>query len=79
MQLSGLKNGNLMKVAIESDFDVFVTVDKNLQYQQNLKEYNITIVVLDVHFNRLQDFIPLMPKLIELLPAIEKKKAYIIK
>jgi len=79
MGWSSLKNGNLMKVAIQSGFEAMLTVDKNLQYQQNLKEYDIAIVVFDVLFNRLQDFIPLIPKLIELKPVLEKKKAYIIK
>lgn len=79
MGWSSLKNGNLMKVAIELGFDVMLTVDKNLQYQQNLKEYDMVIVVFDVLFNRLQDFIPLIPKFIELQPILEKKKAYIIK
>ncbi|MFA6401337.1 MAG: hypothetical protein WCX31_06885 [Salinivirgaceae bacterium] len=68
-----------MKVAIQSGFEVMITVDKNLQYQQNLKEYDIAIVVFDVIFNRLQDFIPLIPKFIELQPNLEKKKVYIIK
>jgi len=79
MGWSSLKNGNLMKVAIQSGFEAMLTVDKNLQYQQNLKEYDIAIVVFDVLFNKLQDFIPLIPKFIELKPVLEKKKAYIIK
>ena len=79
MGWSSLKNGNLLKVAIQSGFEVMLTIDKNLQYQQNLKEYDIAIVVFDVLFNRLQDFIPLIPKFIELEPVLEKKKIYIIK
>jgi hypothetical protein len=76
---TSLKNGSLMQVAIEAGFDVMLTVDKNLQYQQNLNEYNITIVVFDIIFNRLQDFTPLIPKFLEQLPYMEKKKAYNIK
>jgi predicted nuclease of predicted toxin-antitoxin system len=79
MGWTSLKNGKLMKVAIESGFEVMLTVDKNLQHQQNLNEYEIAIVVLDVHFNRLQDFIPLIPKFIEIYPKLIKKKTYIIK
>ncbi|MFW5656090.1 MAG: DUF5615 family PIN-like protein [Bacteroidota bacterium] len=79
MGWTSLKNGNLMKVATESDFKVMITVDKNLQYQQNLKAYDISIVVLDVLFNRLEDFVPLIPKFIELLPKLERKTAYVIK
>ena len=39
-------NGELLRVAEESGFDVLVTNDKNLIYQQNLKERKIAIVVL---------------------------------
>jgi predicted nuclease of predicted toxin-antitoxin system len=42
---SGLKNGELLALAQEH-FEVFVTADKNLRYQQNLKERNIPIVEL---------------------------------
>ncbi len=37
MNWSGLKNGNLMKVAVEEKFDGLLTIDKNLSYQQNIK------------------------------------------
>jgi len=76
---SSLKDGNLIKTAIDAGFDIMLTVDKNLQYQQNLDEYNITIVVFDILFNRLQDFTPLMPIFLEQLSKMEKKRAYIIK
>jgi hypothetical protein len=33
---AGLKNGELLKAAVESGFDVLVTADKTLQYEQNL-------------------------------------------
>jgi len=79
MGWTSLKDGKLMKVAIESGFDIMLTVDKNLQHQQNLKECDISIVVFDVLFNRLQDFVPLIPKFIELQSKLEKKKAYVIK
>ncbi len=78
-QWTSLKNGKLMMAAIDGGFDVMLTVDKNLQYQQNLKEYDITIVVFDVLFNRLQDFTPLILALLDLLPSMKKKKTYIIK
>jgi predicted nuclease of predicted toxin-antitoxin system len=48
MGWSSLKNGKLMQKAIDSGFEALLTVDKNLQYQQNIKEYDISIVVFDV-------------------------------
>jgi hypothetical protein len=41
-----LNNGDLLKAAQEAGFEVLVTPDKNIRYQQNLKNYTIAIVVL---------------------------------
>ena len=41
-----LKNGVLLSVAEEAGFDVLVTADKNIRYQQNLAGRKIAIVVL---------------------------------
>ena len=41
-----LANGELLRVAEEAGFDVLLTTDKNLGYQQNLKDRKIAIVVL---------------------------------
>jgi hypothetical protein len=43
---STLLNGELLHVAEESGFDVFLTTDKNLRYQQNLQGRKLAIVVL---------------------------------
>lgn len=45
MGWNGLKNGDLLKRA-ESQFDVFITADKKLQYQQNLSNTRLAIIVL---------------------------------
>jgi hypothetical protein len=41
-----LSNGNLLKAAEEDRFDVLLTTDKNIRYQQNLSSRKIAIVVL---------------------------------
>ena len=41
-----LKNGDLLKAAEEAAFDVFVTSDKNIRYQQNLKDRKLAVVIL---------------------------------
>lgn len=43
---SNLKNGELLQQAEEEGFEVLVTTDQNLRYQQNLQERKIAIVVL---------------------------------
>lgn len=47
MNWSGIKNGKLMSLCVENGFDILLTIDKNLQYQQNLEKYPVTIVVLN--------------------------------
>lgn len=47
MQWSGIKNGKPMALCVENGFNVLLTIDKNLRYQQNLDKYALTIVVLN--------------------------------
>ena len=74
---AGLTNGALLAKA-EKGFDVFVTIDAGLQYQQDLQSKKIAIVILKAKSNRLADTIPLMPKLLKLLPSLIPGKLEII-
>jgi hypothetical protein len=67
MGWSAIKNGELLALASQA-FDVFVTVDRNLSFQQNLAVRSISVIVLRAKTNRLADLIPLVPRL---LSAIE--------
>ena len=68
---SGIKNGKLLALA-DAEFDVFLTVDQNLKYQQNLTAFDIAIILLIARNNRLQTLRPLMP---EVRGALERIKA----
>jgi len=57
----GLKNGALLTRAAEH-FDVFLTADQNLRYQQSLRGFDIGVVVLAAVSNRLPDLTPLLPE-----------------
>ncbi len=50
---SGVKNGELLQLASTS-FDLFVTADQNLQYQQNLAALPISVAVLVARDNQLE-------------------------
>ena len=76
MQWNGLRNGNLMRAAIDAGFDVMLTIDKNLEYQQNLKKFDIIIAVFDVRDNKVADYEPLLPVFEEQLPTFVKGQAY---
>ena len=57
---SGIENGELLNLAA-TKFDIFLTVDQNLSFQQNLKNFNIAIILMVARNNRLKTLLPLMP------------------
>lgn len=76
MNWRSLRNGNLMRVAIEDEFDVLLTVDKNLEYQQNFGKYDIIVAVFDVLKNTIQHLEPLVPVFEAQLPTFVKGNVY---
>jgi predicted nuclease of predicted toxin-antitoxin system len=75
---SGLKNGELLRKA-ESDYDVFVTTDQNLQFQQRLTDYALGVIVLAAQSNRLADLVPLVPQLLEEVTRVGEGAVVIIR
>lgn len=64
-------NGDLLTLA-QKNFDAFVTVDRNLAFQQYVPRFSIAVLVLRARTNRLSDLRPLIPRLLELLPTAKK-------
>jgi predicted nuclease of predicted toxin-antitoxin system len=77
MGWAGVKNGDLMTLA-EAEFDVFITVDRNLSFQQNLPKFDIAVLVIRSKSNRLEDLQPSVPKIIKILPTLKKGEAVFI-
>ena len=73
MGWTGIRNGDLLKLA-EDKFDVFITVDRNLSFQQHLPRFNIAVVVLHAKTNRIDELKPLVPKLLSTLSTVEPGK-----
>ena len=67
---SGKKNGELLALA-DPIFDVLLTLDKNIPYQQNLESVRIAVVILRAYSNRIPDLLPLMPDCLAALTAIQ--------
>jgi predicted nuclease of predicted toxin-antitoxin system len=63
----GQKNGDLLKLMVDNGFELFVTVDRNLAYQQNLSRLPLTIFVLCAANNRRETLAKLIPKLFDRL------------
>ncbi len=64
----GIKNGRLLALAQE-EFDVLVTMDRNLSFQQSLPKFRIALVVLRARSNRLGDLLPLVPKIVSAISS----------
>lgn len=71
MGWEGLADGRLLSVAEAAGFDVLVTVDKNIDRQQNLASRRICLITLDAGSITLQGLLPMEPRLAEALGRIE--------
>ena len=78
LELSGIKNGKLMIYCVENKFDILLTIDKNLMYQQNLDKYPLTIVVLNCFTSKIEELVTFLPSFKLQVDALQKHKTYII-
>jgi hypothetical protein len=69
---SGISNGKLLGLAAV-EFDVFVTVDRNLPFQQHLPKFEIAVILLRAKTNRLADLIALVPDLLAIVAVAPKR------
>ena len=63
----GISNGRLLSLAA-ADFDVFITVDRNLPFQQHLPKFDIAVILLRAKTNRITDLVALVPELVSAIP-----------
>ncbi len=70
---SALQNGELLARA-QGEFDVFVTVDRNLPFQQDLSRFSIAVVVLRAQSTRVSDLRELIPRLLAALPGAKRAR-----
>lgn len=68
---AGISNGQLMTLAA-TEFDVFVTVDRNLPFQQHLPKFDIAVILLRAKTNRIADLVALVPDLVSAIPIAKK-------
>ena len=67
---AGEKNGALLDLAERAGFDTFVTMDKGVEYEQNLAHRSLAIVIVRAKSNRLEDLLPLIPELRRVLKTV---------
>jgi predicted nuclease of predicted toxin-antitoxin system len=67
---SGKENGELLTLA-DGNFDVLVTVDRNIRYQQNMTGRRIAVLILRAQSNDIDDIRPHVPQALDALKAIK--------
>lgn len=77
MKWQGKKNGQLLTAMLEEDFDVLITIDQNLSYQQNFNKYPITVLVLLAKSNSYPQLKPLASLILEKLEELNLPKGAI--
>jgi hypothetical protein len=68
---AGKKNGELLSLAENAGFQVFVSLDQGIEFQQNLTGRKIAVILLHAKSNRLADLIPLAGKILTSLASIQ--------
>ncbi len=66
----GMRNGELLRQASKT-FDALITMDKGIEYQQNLRKYSVGIILISAKSNRLQDIQPAMRRVNQILRTLE--------
>jgi len=69
--LAGQKNGRLLALAEQSGYQLFVSIDKGLPYQQNLAGRNIAILIIRCKSNRLADLLPHVPECLSIMTLVQ--------
>lgn len=77
MGWAGATNGLLLARAARS-FDVLITADKNIRYQQNLSSLPISVVILSAYSNSLAALIPLTGKLEAALATLAPRSVIVV-
>jgi hypothetical protein len=70
---SGKKNGELLAEA-DPLYDVLLTLDKNLPYQQNLTTKRIAVLIVRARSNRIHDLLPVVPECMAALASIQPRQ-----
>jgi predicted nuclease of predicted toxin-antitoxin system len=70
MGWAGKKNGILLALA-DTEFDVLLTIDQGMEYQQELKGRKIAVLVFSAPSNQIEDLAPLLPAALDALRSIQ--------
>lgn len=74
---AGLKNGQLLR-AVDGKFDLLITSDTNLQYQQTLGRYSLAFLLLRARSNDIVDLLPVMTRALAVLDSVASGQLLVV-
>jgi predicted nuclease of predicted toxin-antitoxin system len=77
MGWESLRNGKLLEAAA-NQFDLLLTVDRNIQHQQNVGKLPLGIIILVARTNKLADLVPLVPAIQEAIARLPSKGLVVV-
>jgi len=69
---AGKKNGELLFLAEKSGFEVFLTLDRGMEHEQNLRGLEIAVILLSAKSSRLADLVPRIPAILTALGSVQR-------
>ena len=76
MEFQGLKNGKLLAAAQQTGFDVLLTIDKNIDSQQNISKYDLALVIFQAKRSNLKYLSPLVPIFLDAADSMRAGQTY---
>jgi hypothetical protein len=68
--LAGQRNGELLSLAEKAAFDVFLSLDRGIEFRQNLQSRRIAVLVVRAGSSRLADLLPHVPEILKTLESL---------
>jgi hypothetical protein len=68
---AGKKNGELLMLAERAGFEAFLTIDHGIEFEQNISERRLTILLIRPKSSRLEDVVPYVPGIVQALKSIQ--------
>ena len=78
MGWSGIKNGKLLRLCVDNNFDILLTIDKNIMFQQHIADFNIIIVILNSGTSKVEELVRFVPSFENQLNLLKKRTSYLI-
>jgi hypothetical protein len=69
--LAGTSNGELLRLAELAGFEAFLTIDRGIEYQQNLRGHKLAIILVKAKTSRLSDLLPFVSQILQVLASVQ--------